>query len=307
MNEFLTLGRRILPEAMSLLQRRFDILSTLAGDELLGRRQLAAKTGYSERIVRQEVDFLNRENLLDILPRGIRLTKEGQETLNHLRLWLHELLELEDLSEKVRQRCAFEDVLIVPGDADEDEKTLSEIGRLAARELFSCLRTDSVVALTGGNSIKAMVEAAPRRKEWPGVTIVPARGGVGPRYNIQSNTLAGRLADALGAVGRILNLPDSISEKALNAMLREAEVAQTVRLIRRADIVVAGVGDAITMARRRGLTEEGIEELKKAGALGEFFGCYYDAKGCIVSQSASVGLSLEDVARARKVWSSRGR
>lgn len=301
MNRLLELQRKMIPEAMDLLERRFAILRTISLEEPLGRRTLAQRTGFTERVVRAETDFLKSRNFIDILPRGMVMTGEGTQILQSLSEVLKDFLGLEELGRIIREKHHFKKVIVVPGNCDSSPEPLEEIGRKAGAMLARLLKRSSVVALTGGNTIKMMVEQFPPGETFPEVTVVPARGGVGRHYDIQSNTLVGRLADKIQGGYRLLNLPDNLSEAALNAMLQEKEVRDTIRIIRQADVVVAGVGDALNMAKRRGLSSQETDQLIRSGARGEFFGSYYNASGRIVKQNLAVGLSLEDVGKAREV------
>lgn len=295
------LQRKIIPEAVELLERRYSLLRIISLEEPVGRRMLAQRSGLTERLVRSETDFLKNRGFLEILTKGMVLTNQGHEILEELHELMRDFLEMEELAGQLKETLHFEKVLLVPGDSDEDAQVLEEAGLRAAAELSASLMSRSVVALTGGNTIKKMVEHFPAAGSFAQVTVVPARGGVGRHYDIQSNTLAGRLAEKIGGGYRLLNLPDNISEQALDAMLREKEVRETLDLIRRADIIVAGVGDALTMAARRDLSEEETAELISLGARGEFFGSYYDEHQRIVKQTLTVGLLLKDVAEAKKV------
>lgn len=301
MNRNLLLQRKIIPEGMELLERRFALLRVIDLEQPVGRRTLAQRTGLPERTVRAETDFLKNRNFIEILPRGMVMTPEGSELLIGLNEFMQDFLGLEQLADFICGELHFRKVIVVPGDADESNQTLEEMGQKAAALLSKFMKQYAVVALTGGNTIREMVEQFPAGEQYPNVTVVPARGGVGRHYNIQSNTLVGRLADKIGGNYRLLNLPDLISEEALGTMLREKDVHDTITLIRQADVVAAGVGNAMTMAHRRGLSEAEIAELNRLDAKGEFFGSYYDATGRIVKQNLAVGLSLKDVKEASEL------
>ena len=301
MNRRHELQRKMIPEAMDLLERRFTILRTISLEEPLGRRTLARRTALTERVVRAETDFLKSRNFIDILPRGMIMTTEGREILMAFQEILKDFLGLEEMAQVIEEKYHFKKVIVVPGNCDESHEPLEEIGRKACAMLVRLLKSNQVVALTGGNSIKMMVEQVPAGEQFPAVTVVPARGGVGRHYDIQSNTLVGRLADKIGGAYRLLNLPDNLSEASFQAMLHEQEVRDTIALIKKTDVVVAGVGDAMNMAKRRGLSQEETGQLVQTGARGEFFGSYYNDRGEIVKQNLTVGLSLEDVEKAREV------
>lgn len=301
MNTIMQVGRMIVPEAMVLLERRFNILRTVSLEKPMGRRLLAQKTGLTERVARAETDFLKSQNLIDIQPQGMVITEQGQKLLEILREVMQEFLGFEQLSELICQRLHFNKVLIVPGDSDRDGEVLDEMGQTAAALLASAMKAQTVVALTGGNTVKKMVDRFPENTKFHDVTVVSARGSLGKNYEIQSNTLVGRLAEKIGGNYRSLNLPDNLSAEALETMLREQDVSETVELIKRAGIVVAGVGDALAMAKRRGLSETVLEELVRLKAQGEFFGSYYNENGEIVKSSCTPGLTLEDAKKAKEV------
>lgn len=303
MNRIMQVGQTIVPEAMALLERRFNILRAISKHTPMGRRLLAEKVGLSERVARAETDFLSRQGLIEIQPRGMIITPEGRAILEQLLEFMEEFLGLEELAGFLVKRLGLRQVLLVPGDSDADPAVLEEIGRTASGALVKVLTEKSIIAITGGNTVKQMVEQFPDLgRKFPEVLVVPARGGVGRSYGVQSNTLVGRLADKLGGGCRLLNLPDSISNGALDTMLGEREVRETVALIQQADLVVAGVGDALIMAQNRNLPEADLAKLKAAQAKGEFFGGYYDRTGHLVKQHRSVGLSMEAAGRARQVF-----
>jgi central glycolytic genes regulator len=297
----LFLQRQIIPEGMELLERRFSLLRIIHLDQPVGRRTLAQRTGLSERTVRSETDFLKKRNFIEIIPRGMVMTKEGLKLLTGLNEFMQDFLGLDQVAEFIAKKLGFKKVIVIPGDSDESQQTLEQMGQKAAMLLAEFMRQYALIALTGGNSVKEIVEQFPQGERFPEVMVVPARGGAGRNYNIQSNTLVGRLADRMGGKYRLLNLPDMISEQALGTMLKEKEVHDTVNLIKQADVVVAGLGKATVMARRRGMSEEEVLELEALDPRGEFFGSYYNSKGKIVKNNLAVGLSLEDVKKAKEV------
>ena len=66
------------------------------------------------------------------------------------------------------------------------------------------------------------------------------------------NTIATVLAQRMGASYRQLYVPDSVSEEILNSILAEdTGVKAVVDIIKQADILVHGVGQAAVMARHR--------------------------------------------------------
>lgn len=300
MKDLMSLTEKIIPEAMNLLVQRYNILRSINHNEPIGRRGLSKNLSLSERTVRSETDFLNGQGLIYIHATGMGMTEDGRLMLEALSDVMKDILNLEDLSDIIKDHCGFRKVYISSG-TPEDMSYTEEIGKMAGEYLLTVLRRNSTVAVTGGTTVKAMVDMVSSRKTFPDVLVVPARGGMGRNYEIQSNTLAEKLAKKLSCSYRLLNLPDNLSDAARRAMMKETEVAETVTKIRDADIVVAGIGRADFMAKRRSLREEEVRELERKGAVGEFFGSYYNKKKKAVKQNKAVGMSLKDVRNSSEV------
>ena len=74
MNNLLEIQRKIVPEALVLLEKRYSILNEISLSGTIGRRMLASKMNISERIIRSEVDFLKNEGLIAIDATGMMVT-----------------------------------------------------------------------------------------------------------------------------------------------------------------------------------------------------------------------------------------
>ncbi len=299
MDELISLGEKIIPEGMDLLKRRYSLLRTIAHSQPIGRRALSRTLYLPERTVRGETDFLTAGGMVSVHTTGIVITDEGLHILERLENIMKDLSGIEDLSEKVREATGFKSVYIARG--GDSSETFYDIGKMAAQYFLKTLKRDSVVALTGGSTVRAMTEMIRTHRTYPGVMVVPARGGMGRNFEIQSDTLAERLAEKLSAGYRLLNVPETLSEASRRSILKEKEISETVSVMKKADIVVAGIGRSDTMAKRRGLDEEEGLELKKNGALGEFFGSYFDRDRKIVKQNKAVGLNISDIEKVREL------
>ena len=81
MNRLLEAQKKLLPDLLTVMQKRYDILQYIRLAEPIGRRSLATSLGLSERILRAEVQFLKEQNLLDVKTSGMMLTSEGHALL----------------------------------------------------------------------------------------------------------------------------------------------------------------------------------------------------------------------------------
>jgi len=301
MRNILQIQKQLLPDLMQILHTRYDILQRIARTGTIGRRSLAADVGLSERVLRSELDVLRSQGLLMAGSSGMTLSEQGVRLLEELGPLVNELFGLTDLEARVREAFGLRRVVVVPGDSDDSEHVKWEIGRAGARMLRDSLSPGDVVAVMGGSTMHRMAAqfqmSGAQHDNW----FVPARGGLGESVDTQANTIASELAKRAGARYRMLHVPDHLSEEAYQSMMQEPGVKEVVDMIRGARIVVHGIGDAVTMARRRKLSEATIDEIRRDGALAEAFGYYFDRQGKAVHRMATVGIRLEDIQSAEVV------
>ena len=194
MQDTLKLQKVIVPEMVELLEKRYNILRTIHYNEPIGRRVLASNLGLGERIVRTEINFLKTQNLIQITTPGMYVTKEGENILEMLKEFIHEIKGLSYVESSLKELLNLKDVIIVPGSLDEEIDVYKELGKAAANYIKSILKDDYVLALTGGSTIREVVDHFPKIQNLHDILIVPARGGMGKNVETQANTLAGELA-----------------------------------------------------------------------------------------------------------------
>lgn len=296
MDNIINLQKKIVPELTDLLVQRYQILRQVSHEYPIGRRALSARLGLSERVLRAQVDFLKKAGLLDFSASGMTVTDEGSDILRELADYVRKLQGISYLEKLLTENLNIGNVVILPGDSDEEPVVKREIGRTAARILSKLLSDgkNHIVAVSGGTTLAAL--AANISGSQPNTVVVPARGGLGDNVELQANTIATVLAQKLGASYRQLYVPDSVSEDILNSILREdIGVRAVVDVIKKADILVHGVGRASVMARHRRLAPDLIDRLEKAGAVGEAFGQYCALDGRQIYMTNNAGLMLQDL------------
>ena len=292
----INLQQKIVPELTELLVLRYQVLRQISYEQPIGRRALAGKLDLSERILRTQVDFLKKSGLLDFSASGMTVTQEGATILGELESFVRQLQGISSLEKKLSNHLGIARVIILPGDADQEEVVKREIGRSAA-QLLSKLLADGkehIVAVSGGTTTAAMAASIAGTR--PNAVVVPARGGLGDNMSLQANTIATVLAQKLGARYRQLYVSDSVSADVLNSILKDDVVVRSVvEVIKKADILVHGIGCANIMARHRHLSKELCAQLDEAGAVGEAFGQYCSLEGKPVYMSNNAGLMLSDL------------
>ncbi len=298
MRKIVDIQKKLIPDILQTMEKRYDILRHIFVTGTIGRRTLANSVDLTERVLRTELEVLRAQGLLEIGTSGMTLSDSGRQLVEEMEPIVKEVFGLSDLEEAVRQAFGLKRVVIVPGDSDASDHIKRELGRAGSRVLRESLSSGDVVAVMGGSTMARMASQfavpAQLRDNW----FVPARGGLGESVDYQANTIAAELAKRAGARYRMLHVPDHLSEEAYVTLMQEPNVREVVDMIRSARIVVHGIGDAMTMAGRRKLSDVTKSELLKDGALAEAFGYYFDRSGKVVHRMATAGLRLEDIEAA---------
>lgn len=297
MQEILKLQKKIIPELVELLEKRYNILSTIYYNQPIGRRILANKLNLGERVVRTEINFFKEQGLIEIHTPGMTVTKDGEKIVNELKEFIHDIRGLSEVEEQVKSLLNIRKVIIVPGDIEKDPQIVKDLGKASAKYLKEVIKDNSIIALTGGSTIKEVVEAFPK-VNFSNVLVVPARGGMGRNVETQSNTLAASLAKKVNGTYKMLHIPENLSDDILETLLKKKNISEVIDCIRKADILLYGIGNAEHMAQKRGAEDSEIMKLIDLGAIGEAFGCYFNKKGEVVFRTAIVGL---DINEARKI------
>ncbi|WP_123042826.1 sugar-binding transcriptional regulator [Cohnella candidum] len=298
MRHLLEIQKKLLPDLMQILQKRYEILHRISTSGTIGRRSLAAEVDLTERVLRSELEILRAQGLLETGTSGMTLSEAGRQLVDEMQPLVKEMFGLSDLEERVRAAFGLKRVVIVPGDSDQSEHVKLEIGRAGARVLRDSMSPGDVVAVMGGSTMFRMASQFTMPNQQRDNWFVPARGGLGESVDYQANTIASELAKRTGARYRMLHVPDHLSEEAYQTIMQEPGVREVVDMIRSARIVVHGIGDAMTMARRRKLEAGTMEEIRSDGALAEAFGYYFDRDGKVVHRMATAGLRLDDIEAA---------
>ncbi|MGI6005809.1 MAG: sugar-binding transcriptional regulator [Christensenellales bacterium] len=287
--------RQLTPEWLTVLTKRYWVLRAIESMEPVGRRALMNQINWSERQVRGEMEALKQSGLLTVSGQGMSLSDAGRDVLLKLSDLIDMIHAIDPLEREVQQVLGVASVSVVSGDVAESPMTLHNLGRSAARCLRSRLKDNAIVAITGGTTMAAMAGAMEPTQQFSGVTVIPARGGIGQRMESQANNIAAVLAQKLGGEYHLLHLPDQLSEAARESLLSQSETREILAMLQKADMLIYGIGRADVMAERRHLPEEIQRELRRVEAVAEACGYYYNRQGEPVYTAGSVGLSLEQI------------
>lgn len=301
MEEVVGLLKQIAPEIANLVENRYTILRSIYFNQPIGRRALSSIISWSERQLRAEVKRLEEQGLLTIDQQGMKLTDAGKDMIFKMEHFIYHLRGLNPIAQKIRQRFNCGYVSIVPGNTDEDETIKLQLGKEAARYIKKTINDGDIVAVTGGTTMAQIPKAMDKITGLKDVIVVPGRGGLGERVEIESNTIAAELAKKLNAQYRLLYVPDNLSPEAMESIVNEPGIREILNIVRRPNILLHGIGGAEEIGRRRGLSKQEIMEIRKKGAVAEAFGYYFNKEGKVVHTTTSVGLSVADLKNIRIV------
>jgi len=220
-----------------------------------------------------------------------------------------------DLEHALEHKYELEEVVVVLiRDPHDLAAVARELGPAAAECLIRASRGDAVIGMTWGTTMTAVVDALPPRS-WPDVTVVQMIGGMGPVGELEHSTeLARRAAQKLNATLRLLPAPGIVSTRAAAQALRsDRQIAETLDLATRADVAIVGLGiplpDAILLRDGTILTQQDLEHLIEAGAVGDIGLRYIDAEGAPLDLEINdriIGLTLQQIKDIPRVIGAAG-
>ena len=247
----LQLVKKIAPDLTEEIVKRYRVLKTVRLLQPCGRRLVVLSLGMTERTVRSEIERLSAQNLVHVSKIGMSLTEEGMEVLEGLESIFSALTGLSILEERLTDALGAQKVFIAQGDSDGSDRAQKEMGQLAARVLSENTTADLRIAIAGGSAMAELVQAASEASSPMAKMVLPARGSIGRRLELQADTLAAKLADKLQADYRLLHLPDNLSLHVLDEMKKDPDIAETINEMEQANILLLGVGNALEMAEKR--------------------------------------------------------
>jgi central glycolytic genes regulator len=294
--DLVELQRLVLPEIGSLIEMRYNILSTIKSEEPIGRRNLAFVLDMSERQVRNEIEFLQNQKLLSVERQGVVLTDLGREIIVKLKMMLYTYNGLEHLERELEEKLHLKKAVVSPGDIDMNYQVLTFMGRSAAQYILTVLKYKDTLALTGGTSTASVAEQM-KETAYPDVYVIPARGGIGKSHSIQANNVVAEMGLKLHANYELLHLPDNIDSRLLDALKDYPEIKRVFDKMNEIDVFVFGIGRADVLADWRNLKLKEKQSILEKGAVGEAFGHYFDIDGNVVSPSSTIGISIDNYHR----------
>ncbi|PRY82622.1 sugar-binding transcriptional regulator [Alkalibacterium olivapovliticus] len=288
----LSVIEKVAPGTLHILKRRFYILSHIQKSAPIGRRTLAERLGFTERVLRKEVEVLRNQGLIKTSNQGMECTPTGITVFYQLEELMGQHVKSQEKETRLANALGIQHCTIVIGNSDKDKSSLVDMAR-ASTEVIDFLLPEgsSTIAVMGGTT---MLEVAEVMTQQIGLhrelVFVPARGGLGESVDIQANVIADIMARKTSGKSRALYAPEHVRMETYSLLLEEPEIKETLEILENTTLVLYSIGDAFEMAQRRGLDEETLSQLIDKGAVAEAFGEFIDPNGDIVYKLSRIGL-----------------
>ena len=204
-----------------------------------------------------------------------------------------------ELEHCIQEKYKVDEVILVPA-IDDNQRVLQKIGIATAIYLNRTLHGDEVIGLTWGGSVLAVVNALPN-KNWPDMKVVQLLGGLGsPEADMYGTQLTVRAAQSFGAKPRLISAPGILpTEELCEALSKDHQVADTLKLGSKADVAIAGLGrptQTSPIIRAGILTTDELDDLNRLGAVGDIGLRFINAEGQPINHELDrriIGLTLE--------------
>ena len=206
--------------------------------------------------------------------------------------------ENRELSDKLRLKYGLKYASVV----EEEEGSYNNSAAAAANYFMSRLHSKTIVGAGWGNSVSRMISEMPEI-QIPDVQIIPIAGSFGTSMEMMPNYTAIQIAEKIGGTSVPLHAPAFCSSDEEYEAIRLNKVfADIMEQAEQADVMVVGIGAMNKdLTDRMGIfTKEQIEELRKAGAVGDIALNYIDAEGKRVETSASKRIITTDISKTVK-------
>lgn len=211
------------------------------------------------------------------------ITRANQEGLVKIHID-GDVWECVELEGQLIARYGLESCEVVP-EFDSEELPLRALGIAGGQFLRREIERGGpmLVGVGHGRTLAACVEHLPRTPTGAGTVFVSLLGGLTRRFSANPHDVIHRLAERTGAEAYVMPVPmiaNTLEDRAV--LLGQKGVGAVLDLARGADLVLAGIGttglDASLVAT--GMIERGeMEEVARAGGVGELLGHFFDAEG----------------------------
>lgn len=291
--------RLLMPDFLEQFELRYSLLKMISINGPIGRRTLGSELKVVESKIRSELNFLLGMGYISVASKGVSILPKGDMVLNELKDYSIEIKRMDKLAETLEEILSISHC-VVSETPFKTELGKAEVGRIASEELLKNIEADTILGVTGGDTMKLLSDNLKPKEKYCDISVVSARGTLDNNLENQSDLIAYQIAKKLGASYKGINLPDSLDEGFLNTLRNDPEIRNALDEIAKIKVLTIGVGRADVMGKKRSLRELEYKYLIEKRAVVEAFGNYFNIDGDLVFKSDSL-LSIEDFHKIPKV------
>lgn len=189
-----------------------------------------------------------------------------------------------DLESELKEKFGLKDVFVVVTSHRSGERLTRTLGNAGAQMLARYLAPQRILGLAWGTSISATVDAFETKEPMP-VKVVQLVGAMGARnMEYDGHDLVARITEKLGGEAYYLNAPYLCqSAEIAKSLLETKSVRETISVGKKTDIALLGIGttspDYSSFYLAGYVTRRELDDLRKAGAIGDVCGLHFDLHG----------------------------
>ncbi|WP_130103885.1 sugar-binding transcriptional regulator [Pengzhenrongella frigida] len=202
---------------------------------------------------------------------------------------------------QLKEKFGLKEALVPPSDETDLQNQAivnARLGRGGAQYLQSHLKPGDILGMGWGDTVRQTMDSL-SSDAIADVSTVTLTGGVGAYINTLRRARDDRGSGLLDAV---LPTPILASSEALATALRaESEVQDVLKMARRANHAIVGIGSMTgqaTLAQVGNATQDELARYADAGAVGDVLGLFYDAQGQLVDlpiHRRRIGIEMDDL------------
>ncbi|QRM56323.1 sugar-binding transcriptional regulator [Sinorhizobium sp. BG8] len=218
------------------------------------------------------------------------ITKANQEGL--VKVYIDgEVAECVELEQALSRQFDLDYCEVVP-DFDDEDLPLKALGISGAQFLKREIERsdDMLIGMGHGRTLAACVEYLPRVVT-SNVRFVSLLGGLTRKFSANPHDVIHRLAERTGAEAYVMPVPffaNSVEDR--DILFNQRGVREIFDLAAGANLLMVGIGTAEPEASlvATGMIEKGeIEDVKRAGGVGEILGHFFDLQGTPIETTLS--------------------
>ncbi len=226
--------------------------------------EIARKIGVSRPIVSKMLTRAREDKIVEIF-----IKDESAHTV--------------DLEIQMEKIYSLREVIVVPSSDYNPEAKLNLLGQAAAAHVSKKMDNVKSIGISWGNAVSAVINAYPFQKN-EDVNVVPLIGGMGrSELDLHSNMLTLKFAQKLNTTCSYLYAPAMIKNIDTKHRLLESEdIYGVLDEGRNVDMAIVGMGNPLlgsTMETIGYLSQEDVESLRAADAVGDINSIFFDESG----------------------------